>query len=253
MYTWAMDFCVLIIIMANFFFGILFCTFFILKPGLPHLFGNVLAVDRLYNFPITYLFPCYATMISVMQLGILMVLAFFYGSYLVPVFVREFWTGRKSYKTLPSLRSANNLRVMFRSAQIVQQQVNAAFGKFLFPSQALITIVTILPIFSLIKYQNAMESIQILLMVTIAIMSPLFWGAILVAGGSLHSDGNKVINSWKYHAWESPQEIIEMNKFRVSCKTVMLAFGNTFMIRRVTIMNFIRGLSRGTVRALLIL
>lgn len=249
----ALEFSALVLIITFSLLTVVTCAFFILKPTSPVLFGNVLPLDKWYYFPVNYLLASYMTFIGVTELELLLILTLQYGGFLIPIFVKEFRLGRKSYKTLPTLRSPRRLRVMYRCAQIIQQQVNNVIGKVLAPIQALATVMTILASFMVIKYRDTMEMIPLMMMVTYAFITPVLWGAVLVAGGDLHSHGNKVLNSWRYHKWVSAQERKEMKKFRASCKPFTLAFGKTFTIRRVTIMNFIQGLSRGMVRALLML
>ncbi len=80
---------------------------------------------------------------------------------------------------------------------------------------------------------------------------PIGWGLVLTMGGYLHSNGLKILNSWKQSRWMSSLEIKVMTRFARSCTPIMICYGKVFVVRKVSLMVFVRGLSRGLVRALL--
>jgi len=74
---------------------------------------------------------------------------------------------------------------------------------------------------------------------------------VLEFGRFLFCRGTKVIKSWKVDEKNYQGESKVMKKFARSCKPIVLSYGKQFVVGRVSVLVFFRGIVRGTFRALL--
>lgn len=224
---------------------------FIFAPTLPNLTGNILP-NTWYFFPSNYIIPVHITIILYANINIVLECMLIYGTVVIPFIANELHlSDTKRYKSTPNLREPTTLRVVYRTAQIVQWNINDLLGKFIVPIQILCTILFVFGGFILIRHRETMHVTMQVLLASWCVVGPLAWALFLVMGGYLHSNGIQLLNSWKYHSWATAEERMEISRFRLSCKPIRIGFGNTYVIQRKSVMVFQRGLIRGIMRALL--
>lgn len=181
-----------------------------------------------------------------------------YGTFVMPFFVNELRLNKmSSYRSKSELRkNCDALIKEYRAMQILQKMYNNLFGQFLVPFQSVITLTFVFGSFIVIKHRNddTMHIFPFLLMASWSIVAPACWSFMLLIGGYLHSNGMKVLSSWKYHrGWKSCLERKLMKKCQASCKPVTINYGKAYVIRKVSVLEFNKGLIRGLARALLTL
>ncbi len=224
---------------------------FIVAPTLPNLSGNILP-NTWYFFPSNYMVPVQITIVLYANINLVLECMLIYGTVVLPFIANELYLSHtKRYKSTPNLREPSTLRVVYRTAQIVQSKINDLLGKFLIPIQIICSILFVFGGFILIRHRETMHVTMQVLLASWCVVGPLAWALFLVMGGYLHSNGIKLLNSWKYHCWATADERLEINRFRVSCKPIRIGFGSTYVIQRKSVMVFQRGLLRGIMRALL--
>ncbi len=225
---------------------------FLIFPKSPAMFGNVLP-DKWYIYPIHYLFPIYIIPYCYFNLGILAEVVVILGLVHIPFIVNELNVSRSKYVTTESLREAENLKLVYRMAQILQVRINLLFGRLLFPLQSFANLAFVFGSFVAIRHRDQMSTVPLLMVVSWTCAAGFGWGLVLVMGGYLQSHGVKILGSWKRHEWLSKKEKKEMAKFAKSCRPITLCYGKMFAIRKISLLVFLKGLSRGLIRAILTL
>ncbi len=176
-----------------------------------------------------------------------------YGALFVPFVIHELTLGRSHYKTIPQMRHPDTLQSVYRSIQILQLRIiNEFVGIYIVPSQTIATLLFVSSSFVVIKNRDTLHSITLLIMICWAVIGPSFWLLCLVIGAYLHSKGKGILNSWKDHGqWDTVSKRKEMEKFRISCTSIMICYGKSFTMKKASVIVFIRGLIRGLKRILL--
>jgi len=209
---------------------------------------------KYYHFPVPLLiiifhaylfFACHLVCLTVGTATLV------YGSYIMPILIRELRMGRSKYKLKDSLRKPENIRHAYRCLQVLHANVFEVLGLFFVASNASFTIATLFCNFVLIKYWNQLQIFSKLQLLAWTVIFMSFWACVLELGRFLFSRGYKVLSSWKMNVKASTQERKLMQKFLRSCKPIVLSYGKQFVIGRVSVLVFFRGVVRGTFRALL--
>ncbi|CAL8125341.1 unnamed protein product [Orchesella dallaii] len=226
---------------------------FIFLPMFPNLPGNVVPQHWpfLLRFTIVYFAPNYIVMGQYLNAIAPALAIWIYGALVVPFVVRELRLGRKSYSSCAILRRPKTLMKLYRTCQLLQQMINLLLGKFIVPIQSVITFMSVVGFFLVITRRHEFDMAPFIVLISWAGIASIGWSLVLLMGGYLHSNGNKVLNSWKYNSWNSSAERKLMNKFRVSCRPIMICYGKMYVMRKQSVLIYNRGLSRGVVRALL--
>ncbi|CAL8125329.1 unnamed protein product [Orchesella dallaii] len=227
--------------------------FFFLFPRTSCLIGSIIPDDTfiLIRFPIVYIFPQYMTVSTISTASFLIIIMYLYGTIGIPFIVKEFRLGRKCYASLASLRKPKNLMLAYRTAQILHEKFRLIFQYLIVPTQFIITNLFIFCCVMIIKFGQSLKPSSRFMLVSWALFGITFWASYLWLGGYLYLNGNRVLKSWKYHPWNSRAEKNLMSKFQKSCRPIMIHYGRTYVIKKVTVLKFLRGISRGVLRTLL--
>ncbi len=236
--------------------ALMLCTTFVFVltfPNVPPLLGNVLPTNTIYLVPLIYIYPQYVAFYGYINFAIIIVSVYMLGMIYIPLVVAEFRVGRKNYDydTLDILRHPNNITDVYRAVEMLQNRFNELAGKLLLPFQTIATLLFVLSGYCLIRKREEMVFVELLILVTWVIGAPLIWGLFLTMSGYFHSNGNKILSSWKRYDWGSKQNNRYMCRFRKLCQPMKICNGKMFVIRKISLMVFIRGLPRGLLRALL--
>jgi len=236
------------------FVSVLNCVVNCVYSHLPVFLGYILEdAPPIVKLPMAYIVPCICLWIIFFNAFSLICGFYGYGMYIVPFLSKELKMGGYPYETPSKLRQPQNLIVAYRALQLFQQVVNSLMGKFIVPTQTIVTKLIIISCYMAIRHGDEMEKATIALLLTWSGLAGIFWASTLMLGGYLHMYGEKTLLSWKYHQWNNKFDNKLMSKFRKSCKPIMVSFGHTYKIRRLSVLKFVRGLSRGILRALLAL
>lgn len=198
--------------------------------------------------------PAYAISYCHINLVVVTLTVLVLGTIYIPFVVRELRVGyRKNYKCSVTLRYPENLQKVYRMVQILQILANQILGPFLIPFQVISTLLFVFSGYTVITYRDQLAEEAVVVVIMWVIVGPVGWGSVLSMGGYLHSNGLKILNSWKHSRWMSSQEKKVMARFARSCTPVTISYGKVYVVQSTSLMVFVRGLSRGLVRALLTL
>lgn len=211
---------------------------------LPHKWYTIFIMCMFYIYIIPY---CYMHLLLLVQTVLPL------GLLVIRILVKELRFGRPKYLSIDSLRKPQNLQIVYRMGQILILHTNALFGKILIPIQTFTTLMSVFGAYVAIKHNDKMKTMSLLMVLGWTLIAAVGWGLCLTLGGYLHSNGQKILGSWRKYEWKSKKERNEMKKFVRSCKPIVICYGKIFVVRRVSLMIFVRGLTRGLVRVILML
>lgn len=236
------------------------CILILKHPASPNLIGSVLinqSYPSLIIYLVCYIQPCYLILLMHLHLCTIACAMFLYGVLIVPFIILEFRVGRNpsSYYACHDLRKPPLLWISWRTVQILQLKINDLLCPLLVPTQFLFGKMVVLITFMLFKYGSSLPPSKRIIWILWATMGCIFWSLILLMGGYIHLYGKKILNSWKYHKWNNLTKVQKkcMSKFRKSCYPWSVSHGKTYVIKRLTVLKFIRGTIAGIFRALLTL
>lgn len=225
------------------------CVFVL--PNLVAMPGSLFP-DRWYFIPIRIFVPVYLFVVGNFHVTVVATMVVVLALVEFP-FLKELRVGRKAsaYQTNSKLREMNNLIRIYKGAEILLARTNVIVGFVLFPLQSICTMICVFSAFEVIKHRDDLGIEIVLVLLIWAVVTPLGWAGVLIIGGVVHSEGNKILASWKQFPWRNARERVIMGKFRRSCMPLRIAWGRIFIVRRTSLMVFVRGLSRGIMRCLL--
>lgn len=178
-----------------------------------------------------------------------------YAFYLYLLIVREMkLKPNRKYFASFEFRRANRVQITFRSLQLLHQDLMlcCGMGKCLMAINALVMVATIYFIFVIIRFWEQLNVIASVALVFTCVFGLLAYTLLLEVCFLFFVGCTRTIQSWKRFDWGSRHANKEMKKFCRSCKPLVYSCGKQFVIGRVAIFNFYRGVTRGTCRALLV-
>lgn len=182
-------------------------------------------------------------------------ISFLYSVVIVPFILLEFRVDRKksSYFACHKLRTPPLLWSAWRTVQVLQGRINDFIGIVLIPVQMICSKMVVICVFLVIQHSNELSPSRKLLWIIWAVLTGIFWSMVLLLGGYIYLYGKKVLISWKYHKWEGISRLEKriMSRFRKSCIPISVAYGSTYVIKRLTVLKFVRGLVTSLFRVLL--
>lgn len=226
------------------------------KPNVP---GSVIPDNWpiLIRILVRYMFPFYSIFFIYLTLLTFGGISFIYAVTVVPFVIWEFRVDRKTskYFALSGLRRPPTIWHAWRTVQVLQLKVNDLLGVYIVPSQTLFGKMVVFATYHIFKHHKDMPRFTSMLLLAWTVGVTVFWCAILLMGGYLHFFTGKVLSSWKYNNWNelSRHERKIMRKFRKSCLPLYIGYGKTYIIKRLSVLKFIRGLTVSIFRALLTL
>ncbi len=217
------------------------CTTFVFVltfPTVPLILGNVLPTNTIYLFLLVYIYPLYVAFYGYVNFTFMVVSLFMLGMIYIPLVVSQLRVGRKNcnYDTLDSLRHPNNITYVYRAVEMLQNGLNELAGKLLLPFQAIATLLFVLSGYCLIRKRGGMALIELLILVSWVVGALLIWGLFLTMGDYLHSNGNKILTSWRRYNWGSKHNNSCMYKFAKSCQPTKICNGKMFVNRKISVM-----------------
>jgi len=159
-------------------------------------------------------------------------------------------------KTRPLYRFSNRLRtikylpLIYRSIELIQLNINCLMGVAFIPMQALITQLSLFSICMVITKWKETDGVTKSLLAVWTVGCLMIWSAALEIGGRLNLEGKRLLRSWKDWNWSNKDKKL-INKIRNSCRPISLRAGGFHIIKRTSVLKFLKGIVRGTFRALL--
>lgn len=234
--------------------AVLFCSYdpratIFLAEWIPLAYYRYLPVGVLFVLFHSYLIVCLG--LNFIITGNLFI-AYLYS---VTIFyTKELVLGQNRYNTLNTLRSnQENLRHAFRSFQILNSNIMSWLGNFLTFFHSVAMILPTFGNFVLITYWKDLFIAGKISIVCSAWGAFSFWTVTLQLGKYLYVRGDRILRSWKGVWWGTRKDTRVMNKFRKSCRPVLIHNGSLLVIARITQFKYMKGVVRGTFRSLLTL
>lgn len=174
-----------------------------------------------------------------------------YGYYITPFYLRELRMSRPKYTTENRLRTIPNIQIMFRGLQILHSHAMKVLGLLLLMVNGYAMFTTMFCNAVLILYSSRLSLMSRVQLTMMCFSMLLYWLFVLELGRYFFAKGSKTIGSWKGNKWGNDNK--QMKKFQRSCKPILICCGSEFVIRRATVLVFLRGVVRGTFRSLLLI
>ncbi|CAL8081110.1 unnamed protein product [Orchesella dallaii] len=180
-----------------------------------------------------------------------------YAMYIIPLVVNEMSFAKRGskkkpmYKTRGSLRQPEVLKCYYRRVEILHLYLLKLFGLILVPIQTLIYQLVLFCNFMLLTKFDSLSKPTTIMLIIWSGFGTFGWTLTLHIGGQMHVRSSQTLSSWGRHDWGTPRDNKMMSKFRKSCLPLKLGYERTFIIRRLTVLKFLRGVIKGTFRTLL--
>ncbi|CAL8132167.1 unnamed protein product [Orchesella dallaii] len=234
--------------------SLLLSLVFIIFPQVPACFGNIIPPEY-FTLPVRIVHTLYYVHMSTViyaNFSAVIAVLITYMFQMVPFVLNEFrMNGVQKYKTMRGFRTARNIMLEYRSIQILHLAFMDVFGNILIPLHFLIMKLVVFSNVVVIRYHNEMHPGVMAMLGIWSILGTAFWCATLALGGYVFRKSLETRRSWKNWKWKSRFDGVIMAKFRKSCKQFMISYGNIYVIRRHSILKFMKGLTCGTFRVLL--
>lgn len=198
-------------------------------------------------------FQMYILIALLLNGALMLVVVTSYLFYAANVLLKELTCGLRSYRAWNRIRKVPNIFNVYRGLQIIHIECLSALGPMLVFWHGACTYTPVYANLVLIcNWSDVHVSVRILLLV-VSVGASFMWLLILQLGNRFCNHGKSLLHSWRLHDWKSVANNREMRKFRKSCRLLLLCFNNTYVIRRITPFLYVKGIVRGTFRALLAL
>ncbi|CAL8085446.1 unnamed protein product [Orchesella dallaii] len=160
----------------------------------------------------------------------------------------------KYQKAIQEFRSVKNLPMLYRHMQILNILILDIVSFVIIPLQTISSYLAIYCNFVLIKQRNNMSlGLTTILSLWMA-MSMIATLLLLEIAASLYQLTKKALISMKQKRnWGTQRDRKYMGKFVKSCRPLSIGYGKTYVIRKGSVLKFLKFVARGTFRTLLAL
>lgn len=204
-------------------------------------FGLIVAAYHGYLLAVNYIIICST---ASMQIVYLMYLTFFITNLRI--------NSKKAYQTDHLLRQPQNLRIVYRSLQILHNNFLCFMGIYWFLFYCMFYTIPIIVNVLLLNHWNQLSRIMVVLLGFGGFSTVLFSMVYSEIGKYLWVQGNKNFDSWAKKEFNvSKFEKKVMRKFCRSLKPILLRHGNSFVIGRITQFIYVKSLILYTFKALI--
>lgn len=169
--------------------------------------------------------------------------------------------GRRSTKRLisnrqhsvSSLRKPENLRMIYIQLEILHKNFQDFFGIIIIPIYAIVVNLVLFSNFSLIRYWGMLNFVIKCILLIWSVNSALILILMYAFFGNVHNLAAKVLKSilQKEGGWGTKVQTVEMKKFVKSRKLLSYGFGKIYIIKRLSVLKFLKAVSYGTFKLLL--
>jgi len=244
-------------ILMNFKCPWLVAAHYFMYPKFPAYIFSILP-EFCFNFYTYIIFGLYYVFALHIVFGNLVILANFLCCKMLLLFTilpTEFMGLRNAkkhlYKSRESLRSAEKLFLEYRAMDLLLMKMTIVLGPLIIPVQAVITNLSLFCNYTIIREWDQLDktTVVILLFWTSGVL--VCWLGVLEVGGWLNSGGSKILQSWKHFNWPALERKI-LNKQKKACRPYAVRVQSYYCIKRLSILKFLKGIVKGTFRALLL-
>ncbi|CAL8072494.1 unnamed protein product [Orchesella dallaii] len=234
--------------------GLLICSHYFMfpksAPYITYLIPDMYFFTWIYVLTgLGFLVPCigYTTVLSA---AIIIAISFF--AYMRPIYATELKLGlhHSKYKASNKLREPSHLIRNWKAIELLLEAGNKSMGFGLVPLQTIFTKLALFCNVTFVLFGNELQLTSKIAMPVIAIFAIFGWSIFLSIAGNLFLTSKATLNSWKISYWTDKKSRLLMKKYKRSLKPLTIHGGSYFVIRPKSVLNFLRGTSRGTFRAL---
>lgn len=222
----------------------LICIYF---PRSLHFLGAIVPDKYYVYFPIgllTTVFHIYVLAIMFVNVITLVCMNLTFTLYLTFLLTNELRFGQTQYITSEKLRKPVKLRHAYRSFQVLMANMLCFHGQHLYIIYLFCTILPVFCICILIRYGNYLQMLSWALIMCMVALSVGVYILLLQLGKYLFIRGNKVLRSWQNKNWNSTLETKIMNRFKRSCRLVLIRHGNLLVLGRMTQFLYVKNMMR---------
>ncbi|CAL8146817.1 unnamed protein product [Orchesella dallaii] len=156
-------------------------------------------------------------------------------------------------KTSNEFREIETIRFNYRKLELLHLKLTHLWREFILPMESLILMLGFFGNFTLITYTEILTPLNaVIILIWILIATSL-----VVLGlnfcGALYTRGFKVLSSMRNKDWGSRINNKIMKKFVKSCRPIQIGYGRMYAIRKLSVLKYMRALTKGTMRVLLTL
>lgn len=160
--------------------------------------------------------------------------------------------GMLKYKVSNNLRKLPNIIYYHRALQICLQMTMNSMGLLLPVTHLVVIKLSLYTQVSLIRKWNQLDNLTIAILLFSWASGQCVWLFALHFSGKMVKESKITLISWKaINIWGNKDNNKFMHKFRKSCKPMTINYHNVYILRRSSILKFLKSVCRGTLRALL--
>lgn len=204
-----------------------------------------------YQGLLMYLFTCFITSlvfaVTSINLGFIAALNGI-NFHIIHIVSDDIRCNRKlKYRSLDTLRTGHNMRITYRSLEILHLLQLESTSMVLYPMNTLMIKMIVFCGSNLIKYHKFMHPLIKYIVGIWSVGGLLFWGFVLEMCGYLALYSQRAITSWKYHNWGDDAKV--MSRFKRSCRPMRVSYQTVFTIKRLSVLKFFRGIGKKLFKA----
>lgn len=169
-----------------------------------------------------------------------------------PILLKDLRANLPTYRTHHSLRSCPNLVHEYRCFEILHVIGMGFYGPLILPFHAFLSVLVVLGAYLITRHWMDMDYIAIYMMFNWVFIFFAVWALVLQFSGFYFLQCTKTLKSWKHFKWNK-KDLKDLKRFTKSCKPLKIGDQIRFNFNNLSVLFFIRGISRGIVRALLAL
>jgi hypothetical protein len=165
---------------------------------------------------------------------------------------KELRGNEKKYLTLNELRNdAFALTHEYRCLELIHRLTMQSFGGVFPVAQGLVGQFILFCNFYIILGWDTLGRIDRILLTLWTLSCTCSWLIILELSGRFYENAKQTLKSWKFMKFEDKLQGRYMKKFRKTCRPLKIGLDGYMKINRLAVLKFIRGITKGTFRALL--
>lgn len=225
-------------------------------------------IDKKFMNPIVYfsygLLYSRLVFTTTLSFTFLLIILLVYHFLFVPIYSVEFRLGSP-----PGQRSSDELRTiqlfppMYRCLEIIIGMQNQVISMAFIPLQTGFWWLDIFTFLALNRYWNSLHKVQRVVLTIFATGCTILWSVTLKIYGNMGVWNNKTRASWKravamdtgswhgYSKLNPEKDKAYMRRFQRSCRPMYVAHGKFFVVKPMTVLNFVRKVSWGALKGLL--
>lgn len=172
--------------------------------------------------------------------------------FLTPIMSKDLRANLSYYRTSEQLRTLSNFVHEYRCLQIFHGIAMEIYGPLIIPFHSLASLLIVMGSSVLAAQRHELDWIIFLLILEVVLLTVVVWSGVLKFGGFYHKQWLKTVGSWKHFQWDKDDKNY-LKKFTKSCRALQIGDQSRFKFNKLSVLCYIRALTKGIVRTLLTL